>query len=374
MIMKIEFRSRLISAIATGIVAGMHFSVSMGDVPEGQVRHPQEEAIEKGTKPYKSEEVSFQNVRAHVKLAGTISLPNGKGPFPAVLLIAASGPEGRDEEVMGHHVFVVLADYLLRHGIAVLRYDKRGVGASSGDLSKATFDDLVSDAATAFGYLKFQPGVDRRNLGVIGHSEGGSIAPAVAVNDNDVSFVVAMAGSGLSGEVRICEQQAYIAQESGASPEQQAQIRALCHNIFKEVAGTTADVAANGQITTLVERARGEGVLSDEGAENMRKLMTTQFVRQQLSDDPAKYLKNLHTPILAIVGSLDHIVPAEPYVAVMKPALAHIPGSRVEVLQGLNHPMQTARTGSFREFGTIEESISPVALKVIGDWIRTQLR
>src|SRR6185312_6876580 len=135
MIMKIEFRSRLISAIATGIVAGMHFSVSRGDVPEGQVRHPQEEAIEKGTQPYKSEEVSFENVRAHVKLAGTISLPNGKGPFPAVLLIAASGPEGRDEEVEGHHVFVVLADYLLRHGIAVLRYDKRGVGASSGDLS-----------------------------------------------------------------------------------------------------------------------------------------------------------------------------------------------------------------------------------------------
>lgn len=372
--MKTELRGRLIGAIATGLVAGMHVSISMGDVPGGQVRHPQEEAIEKAPQPYKSEEVSFENVSAHVKLAGTMSLPNGQGPFPAVLLIAAAGPEGRDEEVMGHHVFVVLADYLLRHGIAVLRYDKRGVGASSGDLSKATFDDLVSDAVTAFRYLKFQPGVDRRHLGVIGHSEGGSIAPAVAVNDKDVSFVVAMAGSGLSGEVRIAEQQAYLAQESGASPEQQAQIRALCHNLFKEVASTTDDGAASGQITAMIERARNAGVVSADGAADMRKLMTTQLIRQELSDDPAKYLKNLHAPILAIVGSLDRIVPAGPYVAVMKPALARIPGSRVEVLQGLNHVMQTAQTGYAREFGTIEESISPVALKVVGDWIQAQLR
>ena len=140
--MGIGFRRGLGGALAAGIVAGLHLSLCLGDVPGTQVRHLQEEAIGKGNQLYRSKDVSFQNSRAHVKLAGTISFPNGKGLFPAVLLIAA-GPEGRDEEVMGHHV-------------------------------------------------------DRRKLGVIGHSEGGSIAPAVAVNDPDVAFVVAMAGSGHS--------------------------------------------------------------------------------------------------------------------------------------------------------------------------------
>jgi pimeloyl-ACP methyl ester carboxylesterase len=123
---------------------------------------PQEEAIARGPRPYTNQDVSFNNDRGPVKLAGTFSVPNGKGPFPAVLLIAASGPEGRDENAGGHLVFVVLADHLLRRGFAVLRYDKRGVGASTGDFDKATFDDLVSDAAAAFRYLKSRPEVDPR--------------------------------------------------------------------------------------------------------------------------------------------------------------------------------------------------------------------
>jgi len=327
------------------------------------VRHPQEEAIERGPKPYTNHDVSFENPAAHIKLGGTFSVPEGKGPFAAVLLIAASGPEGRDEEAEGHHVFVVLADYLLKRGIAVLRYDKRGVGTSAGDLEKATFDDLVADAAAAFHYLKGRAEVDHRRLGVIGHSEGGSIAPAVAASDQDVSFVVAMAGSGLSGEVRICEQQAYLAKEfRKASTEQQANIKSLCHNIFATVAQTPDDAQAGKRIDELMSKAKAD--------DEIKKTLTPQFVRQELTDDPVQYVKRIHVPMLALVGTLDTIVPAEPYVAVMKPALASIPGSRVDVLRGLNHVMQTAQTGSPEEFGTIEETISPTALKAIGDWIK----
>jgi uncharacterized protein len=342
------------------IVCAGILTFSLADAAE--VRHPQEEALEHSSKPYTDQDVAFANEAAHINLAGTFSVPNGKGPFPAVLLVAASGPEGRDEEVEGHHVFVVLSDYLLKRGIAVLRYDKRGVGKSTGDWSRATFDDLVADADAAFRYLKSRPEVNRRRLGVIGHSEGGSIAPAVAATDKDVAFVVAMAGSGLSGEVRICEQQAYMAKEMrGESAEQAASMRSLCYKIFSTVAKTPDDAVASRHIDELVATAKAD--------EQLKKQLTLQFVRQELTDDPVKYVRQIHVPMLALIGTLDRIVPAEPYVAVMKPILARIPGSGLEVLNGLNHVMQTAQTGSPLEFGTIEETISPVALQAIGDWI-----
>jgi uncharacterized protein len=309
-----------------------------------------------------NEEVSFENEPAHIELAGTLGLPEGKGPFTAVVLIAASGPMGRDEDVAGHPVFVVLSDYLRGRGIAVLRYDKRGVGKSAGDLGKATFEDLVSDANAAFRYLKSRPEVDRRRLGVIGHSEGGSIAPAVAATDEDVAFVVAMAGSGLNGETRICAQQPYMAKEMhGASPEQQAAIGTLCHNIFRTVAQTKDDAEAGKRIHELVLKTKGD--------QQLEKLLSPAFVRQELTDDPVKYVKQIHVPMLALIGTLDRIVPAEPYVAVMKPTLAKLPGSKLVVLDNLNHVMQTAKTGSPMEFGTLPETIAPVALQTISDWI-----
>jgi hypothetical protein len=302
-----------------------------------------------------------------------MSVPIGQAPFAAVLLIAASGPEGRDEEVAGHRVFVVLADSLLRNGVAVLRYDKRGVGESSGDLSAASFDDLVSDATAAFHYLQAVPGIDPKRVGIIGHSEGGSIAPAVAATDSEVAFVVAMAGSGLSGEVRITEQQAYMAQESGATVEQQAAVRVLVQRVFQVVAATPDDSAAGTRIAALIDEAVKANTLSAERVSATRQLLTPTFVRQELKDDPVQYLKHVHVPVLALVGSVDRIVPAGPYVDAMRPVLKTIPGSEVRVLPGLNHVMQTARTGSPQEFGTIQESIAPVALETIDVWVARQV-
>jgi uncharacterized protein len=358
-----------VAAIVLGALPGIGTRAEADPV---QPRHSQEEAIRSGPLPYRSEEVRFTNERAEVTLAGTLSVPIGKAPFPAVFLIAAAGPEGRDEEVAGHRVFVVLADHLLRQGIAVLRYDKRGTGASTGDWAKASFDDLVSDAATALDYLKRRAEVDPHRVGLIGHSEGGSIAPAVAIADTDVAFVVALAGSGLSGPVRVTEQQVYFAQENGASSKQQAAVRALCQQIFRTVASTADDVAAGTRIAALIDRAIALKTLNPQIASAIRQRLTPAFVREELTDDPVKYLYHLQVPMLALVGSLDRIVPADLYVQAMQPILAGIPGSKVQVLPGLNHVMQTARTGSPREFGTIAETISPVALAVIGDWVVKQ--
>jgi dienelactone hydrolase len=362
----------IIAVVSTAAVVGAQ---NAGDAVTvaSKPHRPQEEAIAKSTRPYTETDVSFSN-EGPVRLAGTLSVPNGKGPFPAVLLIAASGPEGRDENAGGHLVFVVLADYLLRQGVAVLRYDKRGVGKSTGNFETASFDDLVSDAGAAFRYLKARPEADPRRLGTIGHSEGGSIAPAVAAADQDVAFVVAMAGSGLSGEFRMTEILVYMAQDNGASPEQQARIRALCHQVLRAAEGTQDDAVAGKRIAALIDETSAAKVLSSEQVTTIREIMTVKLARQLLNDNPISYLKNVKVPVLALVGSLDRTVPAGPYVEAMRPVLAAIPGSKLEVLPRLNHLMQTAETGSPREFNIIEETISPVALKTIGDWVTGQVK
>jgi pimeloyl-ACP methyl ester carboxylesterase len=194
------------------------------------------------------------------------------------------------------------------------------------------------------------------------------------VIDQDVAFVVAMAGSGLSGEFRITQHWVYVAEEGGASAEQQAKVRAMVQQIFRMVAATSDDAAASGQIAALIDAAVADKTLNKEEAADIRQLMTPQFVRMELNDNPLSYLKKVRVPVLALVGSLDHTVPAGPYVEVMRPVLETIPGSKLEVLPGLNHLMQTAQAGSPRESGPSKESISPLALQAIGDWTAEQVR
>ncbi len=176
------------------------------------VRRPQEP-----TKPYpyQAEDVSFRNQTASVTLAGTLTLPSGKGPFPAVILTAGSGPVDRDETVAGHRIFLVLADYLTRHGIAVLRYDKRGVGQSTGDFPAATTEDLANDALDAVAYLKNRPEINPKEIGLVGHSEGGLIAPMVVSRSSDVAFIVLMAGPGVTGEEILLKQTELILRANG---------------------------------------------------------------------------------------------------------------------------------------------------------------
>ena len=179
-------------------------------------KRPQEDAIHAGPAPYVQREVLFHNFAAHNQIAGTLSLPNGEGPFPAVVLVSGTGQNTGDEDVSGHKVFLVLADTLNRSGFAVVRYDKRGVGGSSGDYDAATTADFASDAEAAVAWLKTQAEIDRRRIGVLGHSEGGIIAPAVAASDKSVAFVVMIAGPCIRGDRLFVLQSAMTAKAYGA--------------------------------------------------------------------------------------------------------------------------------------------------------------
>jgi pimeloyl-ACP methyl ester carboxylesterase len=344
-------------------------------VARGAVHRPQEEVIDRGPLPYENKNVTFENPRAHLTLAGTFSVPQGKGPFPAILLIAGAGPMDRDEGI-GHRFFLVHADNLLRRGIAVLRYDKRGVRESGGDFSKATFDDLVSDARAAFTYLQTRPEVDKKRLGVLGHSEGGSIAPAVAVDDKAVTFLVLMAGSGLRGDVRTTEQSAMRALENGASPEQAAKVKALWQQLFAAFQAAPDDATANARIIKLIDAAAAGQVVTAEQAGALKNSATAASLREMIKDDPVVYMRQVAAtvPTLALIGSKDLVVVPEPYLAVMRPLLKVNPRSTVVELPDHNHGFQRSKTGYLREINTIEETASPLVLQTIGDWVAKQTK
>jgi fermentation-respiration switch protein FrsA (DUF1100 family) len=320
--------------------------------------------------PYREEDVAYINKAAGNTLAATLTIPPGKGPFPAVLLIAGTGPHDRDESLLGHRPFLVLSDYLTRKGIVVLRADKRGVGKSTGDYDKATTTDFASDAQAGVAYLKTLPEVDAHKIGLLGHSEGAIIAPMAAVADPAVAFVVMMAGSGVPGARIIVEQQRLIEIASGETAEK-----------------ADADAEKERQTLTLVETEKDPAALerllgvklAAEGAPDAQvsaeiKQLTSPWFRFFLTYDPSTALRKLTCPVLALNGSLDLQVPPAQNLPAIRKALAESGNQHVEVdeLPSLNHLFQTAKTGSPAEYGQIEETISPVALDKIASWILKQ--
>jgi uncharacterized protein len=169
--------------------------------------------------PYREEDVTFANPAAGISLAGTLTIPPGAGPFPAVMLITGSGAQDRNESLVDHQPFLVLADHLTRKGIVVLRADDRGVGKSGGNFATATTTDFVTDVEAGVAFLRSRREVDERRLGLLGHSEGGMIAPMVANRNSAVHFIVLMAGPGVPGDEIIVEQVRLISLASGMAPE-----------------------------------------------------------------------------------------------------------------------------------------------------------
>lgn len=318
--------------------------------------------------PYDETAISFDSPSAHVRMGGTLTMPRGAGPFPAVALVAGSGPQLRDEAVLGHPIFLVLADYLTRHGIAVLRYDKRGLGQSGGDYAHATSADFAADAEAALAYLRSQPNIDERRIGLIGHSEGGIVAPMVALADPGVAFVVMMAGPGLPGD-RIIEAQARrIGQAMGVPAAALAANEAIQRKFLDAVMTAKDGPSAEAAAREVLKQAGAP----DATAEAQAKAASSDWYRFFLSHDPAPDLRRLRLPVLALVGSKDLQVPADENVPALRQALAADPQATVEELPGLNHLFQTAVTGAPSEYGTIEETIAPAALDRIAAWILAQ--
>lgn len=329
--------------------------------------------------PYKAEDVRFENAGAGVTLAGTLTLPEGAGPFPAVVLISGSGPQDRDEALMGHRPFFVLADYLTRRGIAVLRFDDRGVGASTGDFAAATSVDFAGDARAGVAYLATRDEVDVGRIGLAGHSEGGLIAPMVAAEESGVAFIVLMAGPGLTGEEILYAQGALINRANGTPEEAVGRNRAVQERLFA-VLKEEADADTAGERLRAIMREQAEALGADERAatgdteaaiEAQVRQLNSPWFRYFLTYNPAPTLARVSCPVLAINGEKDLQVPAQENLRAIEAALQAGGNANYEVheLAGLNHLFQPAETGSPTEYAGIEETFSPTAMALIADWI-----
>ena len=346
-----------------------------------QANRPQEP---KKPYPYKEEEVEFENGAGGFKLAGTLTQPDSGGPFAAVVLISGSGPQNRDEQVFGHRPFLVLADYLTRQGIAVLRYDDRGVGKSGGDSKTATTLDLATDARAAFEYLKTRKEIDPKRIGLLGHSEGGVIAPIVANEAPDVAFVVLMAGTGVPGDSVLMLQSQLVAKAEGAADTTLAK-SAVVQRALMNLAMTATDTAvAAARMRPLLKQAMAQLSpndtqalnSSDQAIEQQVKAVLSPWFRYFLNYDPRPTLTKLRQPVLAIVGEKDVQIAPKENLAAIEAALK-AGGNKdylVKELPGLNHLFQTASTGGVSEYAKIEETIAPTALKEMGDWILAHAR
>jgi hypothetical protein len=331
--------------------------------------------------PYYSEEVTFENKKDNITLAGTLTLPQKDGKFPVVVLITGSGPQNRDEELMGHKPFLVLSDYLSRNGIGVLRYDDRGTFESKGNFAKSTTFDFATDVESAVNYLKTRKEVDQKHIGLIGHSEGGIIAPIVAVNDKNVSFIVLMAGTGISGGDLLLLQQEAIGRASGM-PEgklkETAEINAGAFKIIQE-SNDTAVVTKNlkiyleEMIKKYPDTDKPKGTSDDEIIKQQIKQIVSPWMFNFIKYNPAPMLEKVKCSVLAINGDKDLQVPSKVNLPAIENALKKGGNKKytIKELPGLNHLFQECKTGLPKEYAEIEQTISPVALETMTRWIKT---
>lgn len=329
--------------------------------------------------PYRSEDVTFAGPAGTI--AGTLTLPEGDGPFPAALLISGSGQQNRDEEIFGHRPFLVLADYLTRRGFAVLRYDDRGVGGSTGDPALATSEDFAQDARAGLAWLRDRPETDPDRTGVIGHSEGALIGGMLGARDDGPSFIVLLAGSGITGGELLPLQGELVMRAGGASEAAIAANLRLQERLFRTARRAVEPDALSVELRAVFEaelaamepavRAELTSELSEEAIGAQVRALASPWFRFFLDYDPAADLRRVKVPVLALCGEKDLQVPPGRNLPAIQAALEADanPDCLVLELPGLNHLFQTAETGSVLEYGQIEETFAPVALDAIGDWL-----
>lgn len=333
---------------------------------------------------YNDEEVVFENKIDSIKLGGSFTFPKEGNNFPAVVLITGSGWEDRDETIFNHKPFLVIADYLTRKGFAVLRFDDRGGGASTGDATKATTLDFVKDVEAAVDYLKTRKEVNQNKIGLIGHSEGGMIAPIVATERKDIAFIILLAGPGLTGEEILIRQTELISKAEGIPDQEIEKNMKLSKSIYSEIRNSKNSDDANERVTKLLEKYvetlsdSEKTELGDTKAfiERQSKTVTSPWFTYFLKYDPVPVLEKVKCPVLALNGEKDlQVPPIEDLVAIEK-ALKKGKNKnyKTQLLPGLNHLFQNAKTGSPNEYGKIEETFSPIALQAIGDWLNEILR
>jgi hypothetical protein len=319
--------------------------------------------------PYRAEEVTVASAPG-VTLAGTLTLPAGKGPFPAVVMITGSGAQDRDETILGHKPFAVIADRLTRDGIAVLRVDDRGFAKSTGDFTKATDDDFAVDTAAQVAFLRKRPDVDPARIGLIGHSEGGVVAPKVAAKDPKLAFIVLMAGPGVPLSEVLRAQRAALGPAMGASPEQLRRSQALVDHVNVAIRGAKDDADAEARALAVIKAEAGPLAPTPATQEMMAKQFSSGWMRTLVDYDPRPTLAKVKCPILALNGSKDGQVPPDQNLPAIREATRANKDVTIVELPNLNHLFQTAKTGALGEYADIEETVAPIALDTMSDWIR----
>ena len=328
---------------------------------------------------YTSEDVFFTNPKANnIKLAGTLTLPNAVENPPVAILITGSGAQNRNEELATHKPFLVLADYLTTKGIAVLRYDDRGVADSEGDFMTATSLDFATDVEAALNYLKTRSDINKKEIGLIGHSEGGLIAPIVASNNPDVAFIVLLAGTGIDGKGILETQTRRMGELSGAPENALAENEKLTNIIYNAVKNNEDFEAIRTEIKTELTNYRTNNpnslyasMINEAFMEQQATAIKSKWLQTFIRTNPEDYLSKTRCPVLAINGSKDVQVLPKVNLEAIKNALNTAKNKDVTVkeLEGLNHLFQTAETGMPQEYAIIEETFSPLALEIIKNWI-----
>jgi pimeloyl-ACP methyl ester carboxylesterase len=335
--------------------------------------------------PYAEETVRIDVPGADVTLEGTLTLPPGDGPVPAVVLVSGSGPQDRDETVAGHRPFLVLADHLTRRGVAVLRTDDRGVGGSTGSTFRSTMDDRARDVLAAVRFLGERPGIDRQRIGLLGHSEGGWVAPLAATEAPDeIAFAVLMAGPGQSPRDLMLSQQRTLLTAQGSEDAEIAAREAFLEGNFDIILASPDTATARTRL--LERRARILTELpdaqrraletyfeeqTDAERDQALRLANSAWFRDLLAFDAASSLRAMEQPVLALLGTKDVQVPADenaPLLAGLLNADAR-PDREVRVLPGLNHLFQPSETGLPSEYAAIDTTMSAAALEAVGGWI-----
>jgi hypothetical protein len=362
--------------IGTWTQRGATFEVNLKKLKAAfAINRPQEP---KPPFPYTSEDVIFTNDKFNIKLAGTLTIPAGTGPFKAVIMITGSGAQNRNEELLGHKPFLVIADYLSRNGIAVLRYDDRGVGGSQGNYSEATSADLATDAEAAFNFLKTNPKINQKEIGLMGHSEGGLIAPIVASSHDDIGFIVSLAGPGVTGQQIIIRQSQDIGRLSGEkeniikeSTETNKKLYAI---LRKEKDNKKAEIKILALYKEILEKKKTSKEDTEKEVNNLKLTFgsnTYTWFRYFITTDPSAFWKKVKCPVLALNGEKDLQVSAKENLPAIEKALKSSGNLSVKTvkLPELNHLFQHCKTGLPAEYNAIEETFSPEVLKIISDWI-----
>lgn len=322
--------------------------------------------------PYKVEEVAFDNPAVPgVRLSGTLTLPQGTGPFPVAITISGSGQHDRDETLDEHKPFLVIADHLARNDIALLRFDDRGVGKSTGDPRTATSADKASDANAAFAYLSGRPDIRRNAIGFIGHSEGGLIGPIAMADNDNVAFLVSLAGPATDTLEMMLAQRRLLLVQEGWSAEQVRRSEPVFAALFKVMAAAETPEAGRAAALALLtpETKVALGVPPETDSALILFRIATPWFQYLAKHDPAPNLARINVPVLALGGSLDLQVAPEQNLDAWRKALKNNPDATIIELPGLNHMFQTAKTGARGEYRDIEETFSPTALKLVSDWI-----